>query len=225
MKTAYIIAVVGLIVSNIALASDYACTLTEGAGGKEFESGFAIALDANGAGQHQLDRSSGGLTSGTFLVQQNQTLWRLLDPSTGKTVSATFPAGEGSFSRMQLLPGGNEDYVVTDCQRGAITDSALKPNGFACTLTEILNGVRTVAAFDVPVGISGHDIFPLPAGAIAPLAGWVLGYNGSFVMFLHNKELYHGITAVGSWEGPMALSWSPGPTDATGEVILSCHAR
>lgn len=208
-------------VSSInALASDYSCALAEKVGEKDFESAFAFPVDEGGLGAYALDRSQGGLTAGKFELRDGLAFWQLRDPATGMQTTASFAGGEGSYARMQLIPGDATDYLMMDCQRGEIAPSLIRPKIFRCALIEKVGSVQSVTPFDVPIAQTGHDIHALPKAKIPSLNGWVLAYAGSIVVFITNENLHHGVTTVADWDQGTTLSWHPGV--GTSVATVSC---
>lgn len=193
-----------------AYAGEYACMLSEKVSEKDFENAFSIPLDESGQGRYSLERSEGGLTAAKFELRDGLAFWQLRDPATGLQTSASFSGGEGSFARMQLIPGDGLDYLMMDCQRGEITPSLIRPKFFRCALIEKMGTVQSVTPFDVPIAQSGHDTHALPKAKIPSLNGWVLGYAGSMVVFITNENLHHGVTTVAAWDQGTTLSWHPG---------------
>lgn len=216
----FLIAIFVALTSIPALASDYACTLAEKVGEKDLESAFAFPVDEQGQGAFALDRSQGGLTAGKFELRDGLAFWQLRDPATGMQTTASFAGGEGSYARMQLIPGDATDYLMMDCQRGEMTPSLVQPKFFRCALIEKMGSVQSVTSFDVPIAQTGHDIHALPKAKIPSLNGWVLGYAGSMVVFMTNENLHHGVTTVAAWDQGTTLSWHPGV--GTSVATVSC---
>lgn len=208
----------------LAYASDFSCLLTESSGNQDFESSFMISLDPQGNGNYQIQKSAGGLTSANLQVQNSHSTWTMMDPSTGKPLTTFFSAKEGTSSRIQIIPStDHNDYILLDCGRGESAPPQEKPTSFACLLSEKTSIAQLEHSFTVPVASSGHDIFPLPKAQISPLGGWVLAYNGMIAIFLQNQNTYSGITALGSWDSEIDVSWYPS-SDET-QVSLICRPQ
>lgn len=204
----------------LAQASDISCLLTENAQNQDYESTFVVPLDSHGDGNYQIKKSAGGLTQAELLIQNSQSRWTMIDPSTGKPLITLFSAHEGFSSRIQMIPNvSTNDYLMLDCGRGEYTPLQKKPSSFKCLLTEKNSQSEYEQTFIVPVATGGHDIFPLPQAKISPLGGWVLGYNGVVVVFFQNQNTYSGITVLGPWDSDIGVSWFPSSDETKASLI------
>ncbi len=220
-KSALIFAI--LFSSILAHTSPIECLMTENISDQNYETKVAIPISENGTGQEQISKSEGGMTSAFFQVKEPQAVWTLLDPETKKPLSALFNSNEGTFNRLQIIPASGDQYLELECARGQQTPSIKKPSSFACQLIEKNGTDRIEQKFTLPVAQNGHDIFPLPEAKLNPLSGWVLGYNGLIVIYFQNKKTYSGMTALGSWDAEVGLSWSP--SIDPGQAILNCQPK
>lgn len=203
------------------VANDYGCQLSESYFDLNFESSFSFPLNAAGEGIYDLASSKGGLTSGTFVVQAGRSIWRLVDSTTGLMTTFSSSAAEGDSAKLFFMSGIDTDdrSLNIGCRRGEPVVSPKTPAAFACMLSEVYKGDRTEVSFTVPVASGGHDYTDLPPHKIPLLGGWVMPYDGNVIVFLNHKEVYHGVTALGSWAGGISLTWHP--VDGA-EATVSC---
>lgn len=211
-----LIALILIMTGHLANAKTMSCQVSEKFAGKE-ASGEVQFEFANKTGVAEFQSLFGAVK---IELNGEQMTAVVVDSKLNKPITAKFAAAEGDSSRLQIIPNEKtDDYFMMDCQiEGHGVGTA--PTGAICNMNEIAGSQKFSTEFEIPLAQNGHDFTELPQAKIAPLAGWVMLYNGVLITFIQNKDVYTGITGMGSWSQPVSLSWFPSSQNI--KVELTC---
>jgi hypothetical protein len=225
------VALLSLVMTSAFAANNYSCDLDETSGDQQQTLPLTLDLTQRIAGSVSFTTPGKSSLGSISLNQQNprgrtadRATISFMDPYTQKPVKATYAADPGYSSRLMLLHNPkNADRIEMNCMREGTSSSDFNPQGLKCTMTEYTASSKYTTPFEVAVASNGHDTTLLPKAVLANVDGWVMAYNGIIITYLQNPKISTGVTAMGHWESPVTLQWSP-DKDQSITVLIDCEA-